>query len=112
MSVYIDPHIHMISRTTDDYQRMAYAGCAAISASRRFGPGSTEVPPRASAITSVHLVAGRAETGRAVPHQATTRGSASTPKKRRTSALSRDVIKMIPEFLKSSRASSESAKSG
>ena len=28
---YIDPHIHMISRTTDDYQRMAYAGCVAIS---------------------------------------------------------------------------------
>jgi predicted metal-dependent TIM-barrel fold hydrolase len=28
---YIDPHIHMISRTTDDYQRMAYAQCDAIS---------------------------------------------------------------------------------
>ena len=28
---YIDPHIHMISRTTDDYQRMAQAGCIAIT---------------------------------------------------------------------------------
>lgn len=28
---YIDPHIHMISRTTDDYQRMALAGCVAIT---------------------------------------------------------------------------------
>ena len=28
---YIDPHIHMISRVTDDYQRMAYAQCAAVS---------------------------------------------------------------------------------
>src|SRR5919201_586595 len=28
---YIDPHIHMISRTTDDYQRMAQAGCVALS---------------------------------------------------------------------------------
>ena len=28
---YIDPHIHMISRITDDYQRLAYAGCAAVS---------------------------------------------------------------------------------
>src|SRR3989440_9270021 len=27
---YIDPHIHMISRVTDDYQRMAYAGCRAV----------------------------------------------------------------------------------
>src|SRR3954452_24629632 len=31
MSLYIDPHIHMISRVTDDYQRMAYAGCAAVT---------------------------------------------------------------------------------
>ncbi|MCA8960707.1 MAG: TatD family hydrolase [Planctomycetes bacterium] len=28
---YIDPHIHMVSRTTDDYQRMAQAGCIAIT---------------------------------------------------------------------------------
>jgi len=28
---YIDPHIHMVSRTTDDYQRMAHAGCYAVS---------------------------------------------------------------------------------
>jgi len=29
--VYIDPHIHMVSRTTDDYQRMAQSGCVAIT---------------------------------------------------------------------------------
>ncbi len=28
---YIDPHIHMVSRTTDDYARMAQAGCIAIT---------------------------------------------------------------------------------
>jgi len=28
---YIDPHIHMISRVTDDYQRMAQCGCTAIT---------------------------------------------------------------------------------
>ncbi len=28
---YIDPHIHMISRTTDDYHRMAQSQCVAIS---------------------------------------------------------------------------------
>lgn len=28
---YIDPHIHMVSRTTDDYQRMAQAGCIAVT---------------------------------------------------------------------------------
>ena len=29
--MYIDPHIHMISRTTDDYDRMAVAGCVAVT---------------------------------------------------------------------------------
>ncbi len=28
---YIDPHVHMISRVTDDYERMAKCGCLAIS---------------------------------------------------------------------------------
>ncbi|MEM7682129.1 MAG: TatD family hydrolase [Planctomycetota bacterium] len=28
---YIDPHIHMVSRTTDDYRRMAHAGCVAVT---------------------------------------------------------------------------------
>ena len=27
---YIEPHAHMVSRTTDDYQTMALAGCEAI----------------------------------------------------------------------------------
>ena len=28
---YIDPHLHMVSRTTDDYKRMALAGCVFVS---------------------------------------------------------------------------------
>ncbi len=28
---YVDPHIHMVSRITDDYVRMARAGCVAVS---------------------------------------------------------------------------------
>jgi predicted metal-dependent TIM-barrel fold hydrolase len=31
MPAYIDPHIHMISRVTDDYHRMAQCGCVALS---------------------------------------------------------------------------------
>ena len=31
MPEYIDPHIHMISRVTDDYHRMAQCGCVALS---------------------------------------------------------------------------------
>ena len=30
MITYIDPHIHMVSRTTDDYKRMALAGCQMV----------------------------------------------------------------------------------
>jgi hypothetical protein len=28
---YIDPHIHMVSRTTDDYENLAKMGCVAVS---------------------------------------------------------------------------------
>ncbi|MBX3373557.1 MAG: TatD family hydrolase [Phycisphaeraceae bacterium] len=28
---YVDPHAHMVSRTTDDYERMALAGCVALT---------------------------------------------------------------------------------
>ena len=31
MTAWLDPHIHMISRVTDDYQRMAQCGCVAVS---------------------------------------------------------------------------------
>jgi uncharacterized protein len=27
---YIEPHAHMVSRVTDDYERMALAGCEAV----------------------------------------------------------------------------------
>ena len=28
---YIDPHAHMVSRTTDDYEKMALTGCRALT---------------------------------------------------------------------------------
>jgi len=28
---YIDPHIHMVSRITDDYETLARMGCVAMS---------------------------------------------------------------------------------
>ena len=42
--MYIDPHIHMVSRTTDDYQRMALAGCVAIT-EPAFWPGYDRSSP-------------------------------------------------------------------
>ena len=28
---FLDPHVHMVSRVTDDYERMARMGCVAVS---------------------------------------------------------------------------------
>ena len=94
---YIDPHIHMISRTTDDYQRMAYAQCAAISEPAfwaGFDRGSadgfrdyfrhlTEVEPKRAA--QFHI-----------KHYS---WLCINAKEAENVSLSRDVIALIPEFL-------------
>ena len=69
MVAWLDPHIHMISRTTDDYQRMAYAGCAAVSEPAfwaGFDRGTAAGLPRL--LPPPHR--SRAEAGRPVPHPA------------------------------------------
>ena len=69
MFTYIDPHIHMVSRVTDDYKRMALAGCVLVSEPAfwagfdRSGAGGLPrlLPP-------AHRV--RAEAGRGLRHRA------------------------------------------
>ena len=94
---YIDPHIHMISRTTDDYQRMAYAQCAAISEPAfwaGFDRGTaagfhdyfrhlTEVEPKRAAMFHIRHYA----------------WLCINAKEAENVSLSRDVIALIPEFL-------------
>ena len=94
---YIDPHIHMISRVTDDYQRMAQCGCAALSEPAfwaGFDRGSaiafhdyfrqlTEYEPRRAA--QFH-----------VKHYA---WLCINAKEAENVSLSREVIALIPEFL-------------
>ena len=95
---YIDPHIHMISRTTDDYQRMAYAQCAAVSEPAfwaGFDRGSAAgfhdyfrqltdyEPKRASQFGIRHYS-----------------WLCINAKEAENVSLSREVIAMIPEFLK------------
>ncbi len=94
---YLDPHIHMVSRITDDYVRMARAGCVAISEPAfwaGFDRGSvdgfrdyfrqlTEVEPKRAAQYGIHHMCWlciNAKEAENVP-------------------LSREVIAMIPEFL-------------
>ena len=94
---YIDPHIHMVSRVTDDYERMARMGCVAMSEPAfwaGFDRGSvdgfrdyfrqlTEVEPkRAAAVGSQHVT-----------------WLCINAKEAENVELSREVIAMIPEFL-------------
>ncbi len=94
---YIDPHIHMVSRTTDDYETLAKMGCVALSEPAfwaGFDRGSvdgfrdyfrqlTEVEPRRAAAYGIQhytWLCINAKEAENIP-------------------LSREVIAMIPEFL-------------
>lgn len=94
---YIDPHIHMVSRITDDYVRMARAGCVAVSEPAfwaGFDRGSaaafadyfrqlTEVEPARAAQHGIHHMC----------------WLCINAKEAENVQLSREVISIIPEFL-------------
>ena len=94
---YIDPHVHMISRVTDDYERMARMGCVGISEPAfwaGFDRGSAESfrdyfrqltefePTRAAAVGIQHFT-----------------WLCINAKEAENIPLSREVISVIPEFL-------------
>src|SRR6187200_1866620 len=94
---YIDPHIHMVSRVTDDYETMARMGCVAISEPAfwaGFDRGSAESfrdyfrqltefePMRAGWSGIQHFT-----------------WLCINAKEAENVSLSREVIKLIPEFL-------------
>lgn len=94
---FIDPHIHMVSRTTDDYQRMAAADCVAVcepafwagfdrSSSRAFFDYFRQLtefePKRAKQFGIQHFT-----------------WICMNPKEADDVGLSKEVIKIIPEFL-------------
>lgn len=98
MPAYIDPHIHMISRVTDDYDRMAKCGCVAISEPAfwaGFDRGSATAfhdyfrqlteyePKRAAQFNITHYC-----------------WLCINAKEAENVSLSREVIALIPEFLK------------
>jgi predicted metal-dependent TIM-barrel fold hydrolase len=94
---YIDPHIHMVSRTTDDYQRMAHAGCWGVSEPAfwaGFDRGSarafhdyfrqlTEYEPKRAALFGIKHFS----------------WLCINAKEAENVSLSREVISLIPEFL-------------
>lgn len=94
---YIDPHIHMVSRTTDDYRRLAMAGCVAVSEPAfwagfdRGGPEAfrdyfrqlTEYEPRRAAQFGIRHFC----------------WLCINAKEAENVSLSREVVGLIPEFL-------------
>lgn len=94
---YIDPHVHMVSRVTDDYERMARMGCVAVSEPAfwaGFDRGSvegfrdyfrqlTEFEPKRAGWSGIQHYT----------------WLCINAKEAENVALSREVIAMIPEFL-------------
>src|SRR5262245_45322440 len=97
MSAYIDPHIHMISRVTDDYQRMAQCSCAAVSEPAfwaGFDRGS------AAAFHDYFRQLTEYEPKRAAQfHVRHYSWLCINAKEAENVSLSREVIALIPEFL-------------
>ena len=94
---YIDPHIHMVSRTTDDYETLAKMGCVAMSepafwagfdrssvdGSRDYFRQLTDVEPKRAAQYGIQHFT----------------WLCINAKEAENVELSREVIAMIPEFL-------------
>lgn len=97
MSAYIDPHIHMVSRTTDDYARMAMAGCERV-AEPAFWAGFDRGSARAFHDYFRQLTVYE-------PKRAALFGIRHyswlciNAKEAENVSLSREVIQLIPEFL-------------
>jgi predicted metal-dependent TIM-barrel fold hydrolase len=97
MIPYIDPHIHMVSRTTDDYKRMALAGCVLVS-EPAFWAGFDRSGPEGFRDYFRQLVSferNRASLYKIAHHT----WLCINAKEAENVELSREVIKMIPEFL-------------
>ncbi len=94
---YIDPHIHMVSRTTDDYQRMALAGCVAVT-EPAFWAGFDRSSPQGFYDYYVQLT--EVEPKRAaqfgIKHHC---WLCINPKEAEDPGFAREVIALIPQFL-------------
>jgi predicted metal-dependent TIM-barrel fold hydrolase len=96
---YIDPHIHMVSRITDDYERMAHAGCEMVS-EPAFWAGFDRGSAASFATYFQHLI-------EVEPRRAANFGIRHlcwlciNAKEAEDVPLSREVIQLIPPLLKS-----------
>lgn len=94
---YIEPHAHMVSRTTADYQSMAMAGCAAICEPAfwaGFDRGSVEGFRDYYRQLTEYEPARAAKFG--IPHFT---WLCINPKEAEDAGFGREVLSVIPEFL-------------
>jgi predicted metal-dependent TIM-barrel fold hydrolase len=95
--MYIDPHIHMVSRTTDDYRAMRLAGCVAIT-EPAFWAGYDRSSPEGFRDYFRHLTEFE-------PRRAAQFGIRHhtwlciNPKEAEDPVFAREIVAMIPEFL-------------
>jgi predicted metal-dependent TIM-barrel fold hydrolase len=97
MPSYIDPHIHMVSRTTDDYKRMAMAGCVMVS-EPAFWAGFDRSGPEGFRDYFRQLTGFERSRAKLYGIEHMT-WLCINAKEAENVSLSREVIKMIPEFL-------------
>lgn len=94
---YIDPHIHMVSRTTDDYQAMARSGCVAVT-EPSFWAGFDRATPDAFETYFQQLT--RFEPARAaqfgIKHYS---WLCINPKEAEDPGFAREVIALIPKYI-------------
>lgn len=96
---YIDPHIHMVSRTTDDYRKMAYAGCVAVSEPAFWaGFDRSSVDSFRDYFRQLTDFEVKRAAGYGIKHYSWVCINA---KEAENLELAREVIKILPEFLQS-----------
>jgi uncharacterized protein len=95
--MFIEPHAHMVSRTTDDYRQMALAGCVAIS-EPAFWAGFDRLSPDGFEGYFRHLTEFE-------PSRAAQYGikhfcwMCLNPKEGEDRKLAKEVLKIIPKYL-------------
>src|SRR5271168_2631096 len=94
---YIDPHIHMVSRVTDDYKRMSLAGCVLVSEPAFWaGFDRSGVEGFRDYFRQLTEYEGKRAAAYGIEHFT---WLCINAKEAENVALSREVIAMIPEFL-------------
>lgn len=94
---YIEPHAHMVSRTTDDYRAMVAAGCAAVTEPAFWaGFDRSSVDAFYDYFCQLTDYEPRRAARYGLPHYC---WLCVNPKESEDAGFAREVLKIIPEFL-------------